>query len=295
MPPVFIIGAPRSGTTFLGRVLSKDEAFAYAIEPSPVWRFGNEDRCDILKPEWITPKIRKHIHRSFEGFVRDQGKERLLEKTPQNSLRMPFLDALYPNALYIHIIRSGIESTLSIRGMWKTNTVGFRGVRIEQRLKEMTLRQTPRYARQTIRRIIGLARGRSGVMWGPLLPGLSQMVADLDPLEIAALQWRMCVELACSYGRTLPPERYFECRLEALDRNKFLEILDFARLSRDSEALAGFEEEYSQSRAQHRAKSATPEELRTLQQWIEPTETWLEARKGQTRLDAALEASRPIV
>ena len=33
---------------------------------------------------------------------------------------------------------------------------------------------------------------------------VEQMARDLDPLEVAAWQWRMCVETACREGRALP-------------------------------------------------------------------------------------------
>ncbi|MGF1451030.1 MAG: sulfotransferase [Opitutales bacterium] len=283
--PVIILGAPRSGTTFLGDLLATHSHLAFANEPSPIWRYGNEHRSDCLRPEWLTESKRRYIRERFERIVTENEKTRLLEKTPQNCLRIPFVEAVFPDAKYVHILRDPVETILSIRRMWDTNTSGFRGVRFSQRLKEMTLAQAPRYAAQFLKRAWGKATGTRTVMWGPLLPGIEKMAREMDLLEVAALQWRACTEAACLIGRTLPPERYREIELAELDEAKLRETLEFLELPSESELLGAFRTEYSSSRASHHRAKATPEQLKLIESFIAPTLSWLEKRLGDPACD----------
>ena len=58
--PVIILGPPRSGTTILGNLLSNHSEFGYFEEPRAVWRWGNEKRSDLLKPDYATEKVKQH-------------------------------------------------------------------------------------------------------------------------------------------------------------------------------------------------------------------------------------------
>jgi hypothetical protein len=44
----------------------------------------------------------------------------MLEKTPANAIRIPFIDALYPDCVFVHIVRDGRHTTASLmaRGVW---------------------------------------------------------------------------------------------------------------------------------------------------------------------------------
>ncbi|HEV3471638.1 MAG TPA: sulfotransferase, partial [Actinomycetota bacterium] len=47
-------------------------------------------------------------------------KHRLLDKTPRNALRVPFVDALFPDARYIYLQRDGRENVNSLINAWRT-------------------------------------------------------------------------------------------------------------------------------------------------------------------------------
>ena len=276
--PIIVLGAPRSGTTFLGDVLARHSRLRYFIEPSPVWRRGNEWLSDALKPANARPEVVARIRRYFESACRKDGRQRILEKTPQNCLRIPFVDAVFPEAKYVHILRNGYESSLSIRDHWLNKGKGLEGVRIGQRLQEIGGTQYFKYGWQFAKRCLFSRGGNPVVMWGPLLPGLKDMRKELSLLEISAYQWKQCTEMACMAGRQLGPARYREVCLKELDRDKVLELLAFLNLEPESGVMDYFDEEFSQSATSHRREASERSELMEIEPIVQPTMEWLESQ-----------------
>jgi hypothetical protein len=278
--PIIVIGAPRSGTTNLGALLSRHPSVAYLEEPRLVWRYGNDSKSDRLLPADARPEVVRHIHQVFRRAVLDAGKDRLLEKTPSNGLRLGFIDRVFPDCLIVHIIRNGLESTLAIKSFWEKSARGFTGLapgRIGQRFKEVTLRRIPYYLTELVRR--GAPKCLSGVvgpsMWGPRVPGIQQLLKDLSLVEVCALQWRMTVELACIEGRRMPPGRYCEIRIEDMSPKLLEETLQFCGLD-PGLSFSGQERAfYDPGRARRRIAEADPEELTRIREWIDPTMSWL--------------------
>jgi hypothetical protein len=278
--PIIIIGAPRSGTTRLGALLAKHPLVAYLEEPRLIWRYGNDGKSDRLLPGDARCDVVSHIRNSFRTAVSIAGKERLLEKTPSNSLRLGFLDRVFPDCVFIHIIRNGLESTLAIKSFWERNSHGFSGLapgRIGQRLKEVSLRRIPYYITEIARR--ASPKSLSGILganvWGPRIPGISRLIQELTLTEVCALQWRTCVELACIEGRQLPSGRYYECRMEDLSPQLIEEIFLFCGLEPCVKFSTGDMALYDREKARKRIARADPGELSIIRPWIEPTTSWL--------------------
>jgi hypothetical protein len=119
-PVVFIVGSPRSGTTILGEVLGRHPDIINWYEPYFVWDWhvGNLD-TDVRTEGQATDATRRFIRREFDLFLRKAGKKMIVEKTPENSFKIPFLHAVFPNAKWIHIVRDGRDVTLSISKEWE--------------------------------------------------------------------------------------------------------------------------------------------------------------------------------
>ena len=212
--PVIVVGSPRSGTTALGEMLEIHSTLHGLVEPRLTWRYGNDGKSDVFRAEHATPAIVAHIRRTFAGHVRAAGRSRLLEKTPSNALRVEFVRRVFPDAKIIHIIRNGIDSSLSIRSFWENAAHGIKIVRkgaFTQRWKEMRLSQVPHYALEAMRRVA--PRPLTGAigqnMWGPRLPGMRGMLRDLQLLEVCTLQWRTCVEAARHSGAKMSSDKLF--------------------------------------------------------------------------------------
>ena len=140
---------------------------------------------------------------------------------------------------------------------------------------ELELRRMPNYALEFARRMLppSLAGPR---VWGPRIPGITALVRELDVLDVCALQWRTCVEVACQTGRRLGPGRYMEVRLEDMDRGQVARILAFCELDdRDPGIWQVLEAKFDGKLAGARRDGIGADERRRLALWIEPTARWL--------------------
>ena len=124
--PVFIIGCGRSGTTILGKSLSKHKEITYLNEPRDLW-FSAYPETDIwtsaahlrngklalTEVDSDTRKSKK-LSRLFRFMTIINNRHVLIEKLPINSFRLKFIQNIFPDARYIHIYRNGLEVARSI-------------------------------------------------------------------------------------------------------------------------------------------------------------------------------------
>jgi LPS sulfotransferase NodH len=122
--PVFIIGAPRSGTSLLYSVLRTAPVFAHwPGEAHEVWEADYHPafrgwHSNALTASDVDAKAVQKIKRAF--FLVAGSRRRLIDKTPRNSLRVSFVDALFPDARYVHLVRDGRENVNSLINAWRT-------------------------------------------------------------------------------------------------------------------------------------------------------------------------------
>ncbi|TWT88974.1 hypothetical protein Mal64_24650 [Pseudobythopirellula maris] len=275
--PIVVLGAPRSGTTVLSQLLRHHPDLCLIDEPRVTWKYGNDRRSDLLRAEHARPEVRRHIRHSFAQQVRASGRSRLVEKTPSNSLRAPFVDRVLDDAIFIHMMRDGRQSVLSIREYWKNHSTGVPRAHLMRRLKEIRPGQIPHYARELFKRVAGkLAPGAAGTpVWGPRIPGLETIVRDQGLLAACAAQWRSCVEAACRDGRHLPHDRYTECRLEDFDEQELRRLLHFADLSVAPEVIDAYRDGFDSRQPGGRTKGANDDDVARVEELIAPTVAWL--------------------
>jgi hypothetical protein len=261
----------------LGQLLGNHPALAHVEEPRLTWRYGNDGKCDLFSPEDARPEVGRHIRETFAAAVQRAGKARLIEKTPSNSLRLGFVDRVLPGCLIVHIIRDGYESTLAIRRFWQQHARGVRSHKLLERLREVNPRQLPYYFREFVRR--AMPKPFAGLVkqpvWGPRIPGIDELLKELPLIEVCALQWRTCVESARQYGRTLPSDRYLECRLEDLSPEVMRRVLQFCQLEDSPEVWQAFERDFDPAQTGYRRAEASPADVEAIRRWIEPTMAWL--------------------
>ncbi len=122
--PIFIIGAPRSGTSLLYRVLRASSRIAHwPGEAHEVWEADHHPALlgwssNVLTGDDLSAEAAARIKRSFV-LTTGRGK-RLLDKTPRNALRVGFVEALFPNARYVFLQRDGRENVNSLINAWRT-------------------------------------------------------------------------------------------------------------------------------------------------------------------------------
>jgi uncharacterized protein (TIGR03032 family) len=195
--PVFIVSPPRSGSSLLFETLAQ----------SPdAWTIGGESHALIESIRPLHPRARAFasnrleavdarpavVERLTDGFflaLRDRdgrrpvaGAEglRLVEKTPKNALRVPFLAAAFPDARFVYLYRNPRETINSIYEAWGSG-------------KFVTYPRLP---------------GWNGPPWSlALAPGWREW--NGKPLaEIAALQWRAITETLLEDLAALGSERW---------------------------------------------------------------------------------------
>jgi hypothetical protein len=123
-----------------------------------------------------------------------RGPIRLLEKTPENCLRLDFLLALFPDARVIYLTRDGRDNVNSLIEGWRQPHL------------------FPGYEVPVPIRIPGDRRGR----WAfTLIPGWRDLTAS--PLEeVCAWQWRRCNEAVLAHRAAHPGVPYLTVPYEDL-------------------------------------------------------------------------------
>ncbi|MGV3720144.1 MAG: sulfotransferase family protein [Actinomycetota bacterium] len=133
--PIFVSGCNRGGTTILSYLLAahpdvRSVGRGPFHEGQYVWRrqFPDWSRHRWALPPWrwflrrtaahATPERVRFFREAFARELHEHG--RMLEKTPANAVRIPFIDALYPDCVFVHIVRDGRHTAASLmaRGVW---------------------------------------------------------------------------------------------------------------------------------------------------------------------------------
>jgi len=110
--PVFIIGAPRSGTNLLRNILTSDSDFFTwdCDEINLIWLYDNFDRVsDRFTKIDLTPRKKQFIKQQFLKIEKISGNKLIVEKTCANSLRIDFIDGIFNDAKFIFIYRNGMD------------------------------------------------------------------------------------------------------------------------------------------------------------------------------------------
>jgi hypothetical protein len=126
--PVFVVGCPRSGTTVLGACLAAHSHLAGGQESLFVldlWRVfidlhqgHNQQRwaplAEYLPAGELLESLGALADNLFAGLQRARGKPRCVDHTPWYVALVPFLDLLYPDAAFVHLVRDGREVVRSL-------------------------------------------------------------------------------------------------------------------------------------------------------------------------------------
>jgi hypothetical protein len=221
--PIIILSAPRAGSTLLFETLA---------QAAGIHTIGSESHrliegIDALQPGHgavssnrltasdATATIAAELRRRFAARMRDRDgkppaagdRARLLEKTPKNALRVPFLLEVFPDALFVFLRREPRANLSSMMQAWRAQ--GW-----------VTYRRLP---------------GWNGP-WSLLLPPGYERLRDRPLEEIVAFQWRAANETILDDLGQLPRERWTDVRYEDLvrdPRGEIAKLLDFAGLSMD--------------------------------------------------------------
>ncbi len=135
--PIIVVSSPRSGSTLLFETLARapklftvggesHQIIESLPELRPAQRGWSSNR---LRVEDATTEAYVHLHRNFLNNMKDRTGQpaprdgrpvRLLEKTPKNALRIPFLADVFPDATFVYLYRDPRETISSMLDAWRS-------------------------------------------------------------------------------------------------------------------------------------------------------------------------------
>ena len=133
--PVFIVSSPRSGSTLLFETLAQASELYTIGQESHALIEGmselNPGQLDFesnrLTANAATPVVAQELRqrmwaelRDREGAAPNGAPVRVLEKTPKNSLRVPFLAEVFPQARFVYLYRDPRETLSSMIEAWQS-------------------------------------------------------------------------------------------------------------------------------------------------------------------------------
>lgn len=263
-PIVFVIGAGRSGTTLLADLLGMHPAYLKIAEKRYLWMYGAYWRAhDLRTVADVTPATRAHISGFLAESLARSSAHCIIEKTPSNCFRVPFISALFPRARFIHIVRDGrAVAYSSVRAFmgekYVSNLDRRRGRRsFIQRVRYLLQRwpEVPRRLRERDLPLSGwlpyvvrkgfdtfqVIAARKPPVWGARYPGIYADRDAYSPLEVAGIQWRESVTRAMAdLNRCVPPGNQLAIRYEHLverPHDILREVFDFLDTPVDSDRL----------------------------------------------------------
>ena len=199
--PVFIVSSPRSGSSLLFETLStsvdihtvggESHGVMEAVpQINPANRGWDSNR---LTDTDANPAVKNALRERFDMALRDRlgqrpgaGPVRMLEKTPKNALRIPFLAEVFPEARFIYLHRDPRATLASMIEAWSSG-------------KYRTYPHLP---------------GWTGLSWSLLLTPNWRDLAGLPLSELVAHQWAVTTRIMLDDLTALPEHRWRPIRYE---------------------------------------------------------------------------------
>lgn len=233
--PIVIIGAPRSGTNMLRNVICALDGVATwpCDEINYIWRHGNlRYPSDEIPVERVSIPTQSYIRMQFGWVAKRYKAHTVVEKTCANSLRVPFVDAVLPEAKFIFIRRNGLDAVGSAMKRWKAQMdIPY----LMRKARFVPLSDLPYYGSRYLwnRMYRLISQEERLAFWGPKLKGMDELLAKHSLDEVCAFQWQACVDKAADALMALPQERWIEVSYEEFvqqPEHELTRVLDFIGL-----------------------------------------------------------------
>jgi uncharacterized protein (TIGR03032 family) len=203
--PVFIVAPPRSGGLALLGALGRAEG-AYTAGPNGAGPMEGIYELEPVNREWDSnrltaadaqPRVVEELRSRLKATLSDPAGARLgidasgvrwVDGMPRNSLRVPFLNAIAPDGVFVFIQRDPADALASMLEVWENG-------------QQITFPDLPDWP---------------GPPWsGPLVPGWRDLAGKELP-EIVTEQWLRVTGTLLDDLEALPPERWCVAQWEAL-------------------------------------------------------------------------------
>lgn len=209
---VFLIGPARSGTKILRDVLSRNGSIDKVdYDINFIWKHYNDKvQDDVLLPSMVTPRKKKFIQK-YLLKQRTKPENFVIEKTVSNTIRVPYLIEMFPNAKFIFLLRDGVDVIESVFRQWyETPPRRY----LLQKARSIPFSVLLSYGPKFIRNIA--KKSSSTYYWGVQVPGLE---AYKSTEEKIAYQWMYCVKCMNEHKSMIPSKNLHTVKYEELTEN----------------------------------------------------------------------------
>ncbi len=202
--PVFLVGCSRSGTTVTYETLATaPQLLKFGYELPDFWDalwgpLNNGWESEAAGAEQACPE---HRAAALRFFYQRLGSGRVLDKTCINTLRLPYLYRLFPDARFVFIQRDGRDNISSMIDGWRLGRTdgGFGLAHFFGPFPEPVA-----------------INGGEFAEWHFFLPPGWRDYNDASLEEVCAFQWLTANRLALDAKRLIPPEQWIHLRYEDL-------------------------------------------------------------------------------
>ena len=188
-PPIILLGNFRSGTTMLQNLIASHPDAVRLYEPVGLWLYADPARRhDEFDESDATERVKRYVRSQFLKYQKENGNRIVVEKTPHNILRIPYVREIFPDAHFLYIVRNPLSFVSSVELKWQ-KPAGKK--RLMKRLKATPVTQLHHYvgrlvSQQWNNRVL---RRKYLSVWGPRYKGIQEDLKTDDLLTVIARQW----------------------------------------------------------------------------------------------------------
>ncbi|MEI9409805.1 sulfotransferase [Mesorhizobium salmacidum] len=188
-PPIFLIGNYRSGTTIAQKLIGLHPDIVTWYEPKTVWLYADPARRhDEFVETDATDRVARYIRGRFLEYQSQHGDRQIMENTPANVLRVPFVHKIFPDGIFLYITRNPFSYISSMELKWQ-RAKSLKGL---IRLLKMTpVSQIHYYARDVLKQVVTkrLLGKKYTSIYGPRYNGIDRDLKENEKLTVIARQW----------------------------------------------------------------------------------------------------------
>lgn len=244
--PIFIMGTGRSGTTILATLLSFHPHVGLLNEPKAMWHaiYAGEDvngnYTTTLPARYhlgasdVNSRTKQAAHRLFGAYSTLTFSQRIVDKNPEIVFRVPFVQAIFPDAKFIFLIRDGWDTIRSIASWSEREVVQVNGEThdwwgVNRRKWHIMVKEL--------------------VVGNPLFDGRESSLQKLErQIDMAAVEWIVTMQAGMAQYQQQPDHIYLlnYQDLVQVPQQTLADLLAFCELTQDSELLQYAQERLSE-------------------------------------------------